>query len=99
MIARGPGGLAPRASALSRLARAGIVLAAGLAACARPPANPPDLILAGGRVYTLESDRPWAEAVAVRGEAIVKVGRPRSAPSRAPRPRSSSSGGASSSRA
>src|SRR5207249_6557120 len=47
----------------------------GLAACARPPANPPDLILAGGRVYTVESDRPWAEAVAVRGEAIVKVGK------------------------
>src|SRR5207249_9115186 len=61
MIARGPGGPAPRGSVPSRLARAGIVLAAaGLAACAGPPANPPDLILAGGRVYTVESDRPWA---------------------------------------
>ena len=76
MIARGPGGPAPSGSALARLARAGIVLAAaGLTACARPPANPPDLILAGGRVYTVEADRPWAEAVAVRGEAIVKVGK------------------------
>ncbi len=39
-----------------------------------PQSAPPDLILVGGRVYTLDSVRPWAEAVAVRGERIVGVG-------------------------
>lgn len=53
----------------------GLALAAGLAACGGAPAEPPDLILAGGRVYTVEADRPWAEAVAVRGDRIVKVGK------------------------
>ncbi len=33
-----------------------------------------DLILSGGRVWTGDSLRPWAEAVAVRGERIVAVG-------------------------
>jgi hypothetical protein len=39
-----------------------------------PPSAPPDLILVNGRVYTLDSARPWAEAVAVRGDRIVGVG-------------------------
>ena len=34
----------------------------------------PDLILVGGRVYTLDSKRPWAEALAVRGDRIAGVG-------------------------
>jgi hypothetical protein len=34
----------------------------------------PDLVLTGGRVYTLDPARPWAEAVAVRGDRIVGVG-------------------------
>jgi predicted amidohydrolase YtcJ len=33
-----------------------------------------DLILQNGRVYTVDAERPWAEAVAVRGERIVAVG-------------------------
>ena len=46
-----------------------------LAACSGPPPPPPaDLVLVGGRVYTVEADRPWAGAVAVRGDRIVKVG-------------------------
>ncbi len=34
----------------------------------------PDLILVGGRVYTLDAARPWAEALAVRGDRIVGLG-------------------------
>jgi predicted amidohydrolase YtcJ len=33
-----------------------------------------DLILVNGRVYTLEESNPWAEAVAIAGERILKVG-------------------------
>jgi predicted amidohydrolase YtcJ len=36
--------------------------------------TPPDLILAGGTVYTLDESRPWAEAVAITGERISGVG-------------------------
>jgi predicted amidohydrolase YtcJ len=64
MIARAIGGAAAAA-----------IVAAFLAACSgAPPAPPADLVLVGGRVYTVEADRPWAEAVAVRGDRIVKVG-------------------------
>jgi predicted amidohydrolase YtcJ len=34
-----------------------------------------DLVLVNGRVYTLDAQRPWAEAVAIQGERIVAVGR------------------------
>jgi hypothetical protein len=34
----------------------------------------PDPILVGGRVYSLDTARPWAEAVAIRGDRIVGVG-------------------------
>ena len=34
----------------------------------------PDLVLAGGRIFTADEARPWAEALAVRGERIVAVG-------------------------
>lgn len=44
------------------------------ASLAAPKPGPPDLILAGGRVFTSDPDRPWAEAVAVRGERIAAVG-------------------------
>ncbi len=36
--------------------------------------EPPDLIVRSGRIWTGDSDRPWAEAVAVRDGAIVAVG-------------------------
>jgi predicted amidohydrolase YtcJ len=38
----------------------------------RPP--PPTLILTGGKVFTADSTRPWAEALAIRGDRIVAVG-------------------------
>ena len=47
--------------------------AALLPACTRVRAMA-DLALLGGSVWTGDSGRPWAEAVAVRGERIVAVG-------------------------
>jgi predicted amidohydrolase YtcJ len=38
-----------------------------------PPA-PPSLILTGGKVFTADSARPWAQALAIRGDRIVAVG-------------------------
>ena len=35
---------------------------------------PPDIVLLGGKVFTADSARPWAEAVAIRGNRIVGVG-------------------------
>lgn len=35
---------------------------------------PEDTIFTGGKVYTLDEDMPWADAVAVRGDTIVHVG-------------------------
>jgi predicted amidohydrolase YtcJ len=56
-----------------------VVLAALMfAACATTPAAPdraaPDLIVAGGRIFTADDAKPWAEALAVRGDRIVAVG-------------------------
>src|SRR5688572_28793450 len=36
--------------------------------------DPADLILVNGRIYTLDAERPWAEAGAIRGDRIVAVG-------------------------
>ncbi len=67
MIARG------RAAApwVALAAAFGLTLACG----GSRPEEPADLILAGGRVYTVEAARPWAEAVAVRGGRIARVGK------------------------
>lgn len=55
--------------------RAVVVLSAlGAAAGGRAAEAPADLILSGGRVWTADASRPWAEAVAVRGDRIVFVG-------------------------
>ena len=43
------------------------------AAAAQPPL-PADLALMGGRIYTLDPQKPWVEAIAARGEEIVAVG-------------------------
>jgi len=54
---------------------AAIALAAlPLGAPAAPADEPADLVLTGARVYTLEPAQPWAEAVALRGDRILKVG-------------------------
>jgi predicted amidohydrolase YtcJ len=45
-----------------------------LAAGSLVTAQDADLVLVNGSVYTLDADKPWAEAVAVRGERILAVG-------------------------
>ncbi len=48
------------------------LLAAGCAV--EEPPEPASLVVKGARVWTGDPARPWAEAVAVRGETIVAVG-------------------------
>ena len=52
-----------------RVRRAGLLASSQVSESAAP-----DLILVGGRVYTLDSGRPWAEALAIRGDRIAGVG-------------------------
>jgi predicted amidohydrolase YtcJ len=40
----------------------------------RPARTVPDLILTGGRIFTADPSRPWADAIAIRGDRIVAVG-------------------------
>lgn len=40
----------------------------------RPESAPPTLILTGGKVFTADSTRAWAEALALRAERIIAVG-------------------------
>ncbi len=42
-------------------------------AATAPPAAA-DLILVGGRIYTLDAQKPWAQALAIRGDRILAVG-------------------------
>jgi len=74
-------GLRRRRRAGRTLARWIASLALAGAAASPPPAGAqlsagpaPDLVLVGGRIFTADSMRPWAEALAVRGERIVAVG-------------------------
>lgn len=56
-------------------ALAGVVLAVTVGCSPKAPQVPPaDTVFAGGRVWTAESQMPWAEAVAIRGGEIVYVG-------------------------
>jgi hypothetical protein len=57
-----------------------LAIAPGAAATAPEPAT---LILTGGRVWTGDPARPWAQAVAVRGDRIVAVGADRDVLARA----------------
>jgi predicted amidohydrolase YtcJ len=45
----------------------------GAVSC-RSTSTPPDLILAGGRVFTSDAAHPWAQAVAIAGDHILAVG-------------------------
>ena len=67
-----PGALA-RILVVFLLALAGAVARAGPRAEA-PPDRPADWVFRAGGVYTLDPDRPWAEAVVVLGGRIVYVG-------------------------
>ena len=48
--------------------------ALSLAAAAAVGAQPADLVLINGRVYTLDASRPWAEGLAITGDRIAAVG-------------------------
>lgn len=50
-----------------------LALAFSLAAVAAG-AQPADLVLLSGRVYTLDASRPWAEGLAIAGDRIAAVG-------------------------
>ena len=54
-------------------------LAALLAGCDRQNGTPattasPDLVILNGRIWTGDRDRPWAEAIAVRGDSVLAIG-------------------------
>ena len=62
-------------AALGHATRAAIIAAAlTLAGAQVIAAEVADRVLHGGKVYTLNSDAPWAEAVAIRGDRILYVG-------------------------
>jgi hypothetical protein len=44
------------------------------ARAAEPPAPPADVIVTNARIYTMNPQMQWAEAVAIRGERIVAMG-------------------------
>ena len=51
------------------------ILAAAVAALSLGQASPPpDLILHNARIYTVDASRPTAEAIAIRGDRIARVG-------------------------
>ena len=50
------------------------VLVLGVAAAGGPADAPADLLLTGGRIWTAEAERPWAEAIAIRDGRILYVG-------------------------
>jgi predicted amidohydrolase YtcJ len=52
------------------------IAAVALAGCGREQArtDAADLALTGGRIYTVDAKRNWAEAVAIRDDRIVFVG-------------------------
>lgn len=58
--------------AYATLALVSAVLAA--AACGTAGGASPDLVLTNAKVFTADVERPWAEAVAIRGERVIAVG-------------------------
>jgi predicted amidohydrolase YtcJ len=50
-----------------------VVVAAALAGCA-PRVEPADLVLHNGKIATVDTARPSAQALAVRGDSIVALG-------------------------
>lgn len=51
-----------------------ILLAGMLVACSGPEKETADIILKNGEIYTVDSETPWAEAIAIKGDKILMVG-------------------------
>jgi len=51
-----------------------LCLLLALLASAACGSTAPDTVIVNGRVFTANADRPWAEALAVRGDRIVAIG-------------------------
>jgi predicted amidohydrolase YtcJ len=49
-----------------------VAVLAGATACGASEAA--DMVLVNGRIYTLDEQQPWADAVAIRGDRVVAVG-------------------------
>ncbi len=64
------------APALNSRITAALLSVVALAACGDTPEqrDAADLVFTNARVYTVDDDRPWAEAVAVKGNEIIYVG-------------------------
>jgi predicted amidohydrolase YtcJ len=60
----------PKYPIIGAVAALALVLLSGSAFAAEPA----DTVFTGGKVYTVDDDNPWAEAVAVKGNKIVYVG-------------------------
>jgi predicted amidohydrolase YtcJ len=50
-----------------------IILCTICTSCVQEKTESADLILTNARVYTMEEDQPWAEAIAIRGNKILAV--------------------------
>src|SRR5215469_9936934 len=53
-----------------------LALASCFSASQAPPASA-DVVVIHGRIYTLDAKHPWAQAIAIRGERILAVGKDR----------------------
>ena len=57
-----------------------LILMLALGSCfsaSQEPAASADVVVIHGRIYTLEAKHPWAQAIAIRGERILAVGKDR----------------------
>jgi len=57
-----------------RAALASLLMAVTLAGCGTEPSNPADLVLLGGKVVTVDSLKPEAQAIAVKDGRVLAVG-------------------------
>jgi predicted amidohydrolase YtcJ len=53
-----------------------LALAMTLSGCGPAPESGADVVLTNARIYTVDENRPWAEAVAIQGDRFVYVGDP-----------------------
>src|SRR5687768_9158236 len=58
----------------TRRKRAALTLVAAILGGLQPLGAQADVVLTGGKVFTGDPARPWAEAIAIRGARILAVG-------------------------